>query len=586
MKKMISILLAVILCFTACTTVFGDSSVPVTEKAVGDAAKTHEIKSAEFPFFYNTTDLGKKLKFYFLDGADDLPYVEVNDWLVLLDEELIGSKYGISFTMETDGPAVTYTRHNENKYAYDNGIPMVIDFDKDTIEFQDYNLFTMRGGSSTILDTVTIPVFNEAGEPTLLEKVDTGSFTRYSDTLVFPLSDYGIDLIWQDGLYLIPLQTLSDIFMPNTTMGCFFFNGQSVILAQNVTLCSDIYYAAPTGERSDALTEYGYKELCLMLDYFYGLKDTHEIDSFAQFFHDIGFEGVLKGPEVKQADGAIYRLITDFLSDGHSSWHAFSYLTGSFEYAANDSTLNTIFTHLYRQKNAREKFYPNGIPGYEEVGNTAYITFDNYVMALQPNDYYEMAPEDYPEGDTIGLIIKAHAQITRENSPIENVVLDMSANIGGDDNVSAFVVPWFLGEGTPGMVDNMTGARCISTYRADVNLDRVFDEKDTITDKNLFCLTSPASFSNGNYVPCAFKASGMVTLLGRTTGGGACNVLPASTAWGTSFQISSNNCKSFFKNGAFYDIDRGAEPDFVLPRPEQYYDRAALTDYINSICWI
>jgi hypothetical protein len=67
---------------------------------------------------------------------------------------------------------------------------------------------------------------------------------------------------------------------------------------------------------------------------------------------------------------------------------------------------------------------------------------------------------------------------------------------------------------------------CTSTYRSDVNLDWVFDEKDTIADKNLFCLTSSASFSNGNYVSCAFKASGMVTLLGRTTAGGACTVLP------------------------------------------------------------
>jgi hypothetical protein len=65
----------------------------------------------------------------------------------------------------------------------------------------------------------------------------------------------------------------------------------------------------------------------------------------------------------------------------------------------------------------------------------------------------------------------------------------MNANLGGNDNVSAFVVPWFLGEVTPGMVDNMTGAMCTSTYRSDVNLDWVFDEKDTVADKNLFCLT-------------------------------------------------------------------------------------------------
>jgi hypothetical protein len=42
---------------------------------------------------------------------------------------------------------------------------------------------------------------------------------------------------------------------------------------------------------------------------------------------------------------------------------------------------------------------------------------------------------------------------------------------------------------------------------------------------------------------------------------------------------------SFLKNGSYYDVDRGADPDFVIPTPKQYYDRAALTDYINSLCW-
>ena len=39
------------------------------------------------------------------------------------------------------------------------------------------------------------------------------------------------------------------------------------------------------------------------------------------------------------------------------------------------------------------------------------------------------------------------------------------------------------------------------------------------------------------------------------------------------------------KNGSFYDIDRGADPDHVFTTLDQYYDRAALTDYINSLCW-
>ena len=95
----------------------------------------------------------------------------------------------------------------------------------------------------------------------------------------------------------------------------------------------------------------------------------------------------------------------------------------------------------------------------------------------------------------------------------------------------------------------------------------------------------PFSFSGGNLVPCMLKESGKVTLLGRTSGGGACVVQPVSSAWGTSFAISGPRRMSFLKNGAFYDVDRGADPDFVLPTPAQYYDRAALTDYLNSICW-
>ena len=100
---------------------------------------------------------------------------------------------------------------------------------------------------------------------------------------------------------------------------------------------------------------------------------------------------------------------------------------------------------------------------------------------------------------------------------------------------------------------------------------------------NLFCLTSSASFSNGNYVPCALKASGKVTLLGRTSGGGSCFVMPLSTAYGTDFRISSPWRMSFAKNGSFYDIDRGAEPDFSLAKLSTFYDRAALTDYINDL---
>ena len=60
-------------------------------------------------------------------------------------------------------------------------------------------------------------------------------------------------------------------------------------------------------------------------------------------------------------------------------------------------------------------------------------------------------------------------------------------------------------------------------------------------------------------------------------------VLPLSTADGVSFQISGFLRLAFIKNGSFYDIDQGAEPDYPLMRPASFYDREALTAYINTM---
>lgn len=65
----------------------------------------------------------------------------------------------------------------------------------------------------------------------------------------------------------------------------------------------------------------------------------------------------------------------------------------------------------------------------------------------------------------------------------------------------------------------MTGAQCVSSYRCDANRDKKFDEKDTLQGKKLFCLTSPCGFSGGNLVPCMYKESNVVTLLGRPSAG-------------------------------------------------------------------
>ena len=40
---------------------------------------------------------------------------------------------------------------------------------------------------------------------------------------------------------------------------------------------------------------------------------------------------------------------------------------------------------------------------------------------------------------------------------------------------------------------------------------------------------------------------------------------------------------SFLKNGSFYDIDQGVDPDYYIDHISNLYDRVALTDFINSL---
>ncbi len=84
-------------------------------------------------------------------------------------------------------------------------------------------------------------------------------------------------------------------------------------------------------------------------------------------------------------------------------------------------------------------------------------------------------------------------------------------------------------------------------------------------------------------MPSVLKSSGHVTILGQQSGGGACTVIPFSTADGTLLQMSSHRRLSYMKNGSVYDIDQGVEPDYMIHQPEHFYDREALTEYINNL---
>ena len=525
---------------------------------------------------------------YFADGVDDLPYVDISDLLALLNDP--DDPEEEQLTCEFDPEAETATIHL-------GGSDSVLWFDFAGIKaaYSSFDTYSSLQYDS-MLDNLSVSGFNgETGAPELFRRIPNAMMQREGSPLVISLKDYDIPMIHRDSLFLLPLHTAFDLIFGIPSGGHILcFNGQGIFVGTQQMLEKDsdlgrLYYSARPPVRSPQLAAYGVNELCMELDHFYGLKEAHGIGSFYELIASYsGLAAQLLDTNANEADKGLALLLKYCLDDGHSNYIANSWMTGASPEDNPESVGNGFSGGAWENAKWNMEFmrdrYPESVKPYFEVGNTAYIYTDEFNMSFDdPGKYYNGITEEDLADDTVALIIWAHRQINRENSPIENVVIDLSNNIGGAADAAIFLMGWFLGEAPFSAINPLTGAQRTALYRADVNLDREFDEKDTLQEKNLYCLVSRVSFSCGNLVPCVFRSSGKVTLIGDTTGGGSCIVLQMASAWGSLFQISGPKQISFVKNGAYYDTDRGVDPTVFLTKTESICDRVKLTEFINSL---
>ena len=605
-------------------------TVTVQAEPAGNNNASHTVEGKTYPYLLQIME-GEEPKedemtLYFVDGGD-IPYVALSEYLPFLSGLFKVFKKGditYEIEIEKDGNDTTFrvTRPDNQSVLY-------IDPASDLMIFDNFNSFIQMAGAKAMVTTIDLPeedtvdvitllqdlhgysqsdpetpeqaadAIGEETEEITLEENETepslfaikyGEYVnRAGDAIMLNLSDYEIDIIASDDECYIPFQTMNDL-LENETYVLYVFDGEKVLgSAYGCDLINEMD-SAPKHNMSKEFAVFNYNELRLLLDCKYGLKAEHGIEDFETFLNiNTDLVSDLVSTDPMRASLSLIRLTSLYFDDLHSG-----FIRGSYLYERDqgiEEQVRSVYTgpsnirynelgEIY--ENARKEVYHDEVPGYEEVGDTAFLTFDEFTM--ERGDYYERGIDfDQPE-DTIDLIIYANHQIKREGSPIRNIVLDMSNNDGGEASAAIFVISWFLGEADIALRDVFTGAETNAMYLADVNLDGEFNEDDTVgTGYKLYCLTSNTSFSCGNLVPAACKSSGKVTLVGQTTGGGSCVVLPCTTAAGAVFQISGPMQLSIIKNGSFYNIDSGITPHFFLDKPESFYDRPALAEYLREL---
>lgn len=642
MKRLISILLAfALLCGAIPSTIAADAAL--TSRVSGfvkelraeyaalhdSAGKAADLKAARerlkvtkretklvdfYAFAPNPQPEQVELSFF--NGNNWVAYIDMDELFSLLQVIKNAWNYEADFHMDTINGDQWYFAQREN------GSTMLADFTEGYVYFDDYPSFgtmacAINGGDFASYGPFQLNEDNTVktgpgGAPlvNILERLTPAqSFTRSGSPLAVPLAEGHIPIYWYEGKGYMPVSTFSDLFLSRLETGAVY-NGKILIVTslrgfddenknEDGKTLKDIAFDIPAAkQRPKELAEYTYWELVMNLDCNYGLKEIHDIgDDFDAYFNKIGLKDRLMSQDPKVFTDALYELNGTYFGDFHSGLDAAGFYARDYWPAWDElgnitaSSQNMdIITEYYESARARTDCVGedgNPIP-YREVGNTAYITFDHFRASVGVDCYdpeVEAALEDLIPVSTIALVSYANQQIKRPGSPVKNVVIDLSNNGGGQLDAAVFVISWVLGMDQFNTQDTMSGAQYTARYRADVNLDGKITDDDRLdlSKVHVFCLTSPLSFSCGNLTPTSFKDDGRVTLLGRKSGGGACIVQNALAPDGTVFQFSSRAKLCTVRNGSYYDVDQGIDPDVAINIVDHFYDRNWLTDFINSL---
>ena len=548
-----------------------------------------EITAKTVPFYIGATDQVREITLYFINDNTDVPFLNVEDLGALL--ELVWN------TPEDSGIRCTSTVIGSSLYIErDNGSFAVIDFNDKTIAVEQIYRFNAPAGEDYGIDISGDVTPSGSDATSFLER--TKIYVRQGGVMVYRLGNYKIPMILKDYAGYIPLATVSDFFFSDNYIN-LVYNGVNAFAIPNGAVSfadvtkegslSALYYDCPKGMKSDALTQLTYNELCLVLDCYYGLAEEHNVISFDKLFFETGLVSKLLSKDPLDTYTGLCDLTMNFFHDGHSAAGSPGYLSATSGqtdevFGMVLSSVMDLLVNMATYSNARSQYYPEGVVGYEEVDDTAYITFDSFVRDNE-RKYRDIEPENNPN-DTLELILYANQQIHRENSPIKYVVLDLTNNGGGMADTALYTLSWLLGSTRMTLLDTANGTESTVAYSFDGNRNGEFNEPDDYigtTNYKIFCLISPFSFSCGNLVPSVLKNSDQVTLIGQTSGGGSCVVLPLAAADGTLFNVSGHLRISFVKNGSFYNVDKGMDPDVYISNPEHLYDRQYLTDLIHQM---
>ena len=567
----------------AAAAVFAASAFPLSAFADGEAA--YEIK--DVTSYLYSMDKSETLRCLFLNDLPEVPYVNVEDYLDRL--------YTVDFTTSSDGDVYTVSG---------NGFSVVTDISKDTVTINNYD--------------------NAFGENTVeVEKADVADYIKFGQPEIsgtnkpveLDYSKYSIDLIGDDGKVYFPLTTLSDIF--DCTYLAAEYIDNKLYFVQTLSMASDAdgYFDRSSVyvelERSQAMIDYTYNELCFLMDHFYGKPPKAPM---SKAIAEKGFDKALDDyPEIKTMLKSNKRvdfqmgllLLSEALDDGGHTIMFGGMLADMELYGDNDSCemLTKFQTEMIFDDKASE-IIQKQVTGddtteliekarKEKLKNATLVKkWDKDKAVFYVKDKTAIFRFDQFEHPVVRDFVWALDYASKNG--IKNFVIDIATNGGGDESIAHFINTIITNKQknnnviTTNILNSANGNILNTKWTADLDLNGVFDDKDKSVyyDFNYAMLTSKASFSSGNLMPCMAKDRGIL-ILGETSGGGTCMLSKHYYPDGTYYMTSGVHT---MLRGDKTNVDNGAEVVYNLTATaadgskdySNFYDFAKLEECINK----
>jgi len=485
-----------------------------TDKEVINESNSFTIQEDSIPLYRNEQD-------------DTISYVDIEEFVAFLGGGLLNYNVFKEDTLLLDFrqviPVDLVEVVGEEVVIYE----VEFDHEENTIYASDLDIFTRLN---------------------LVHSISTNDFVNLSEIIsnnenpeiVIDLDDYGFDVLYENDHYYLPFY-LANLFLTGASFN-FYETDDAIVLFDYGTETEQVrkHYTSSSLTLED-VREATNNYLALYFDYFYGLKEDKEIDSFITYLEEY---------ELNNQNTFIdhYEAISDFvfsLDDLHSRIMDTGFLLPEYEPAENFLLGSKVNTYSIAYQANGCSVYPEDF-NYEEIEDGTHLfkipgftfetgeQFSEYVSLIDAND---------------------------------DVIIDLTCNTGG--SLKGVVKLLIYLSNAPAPVRHINS-------KTNQLVEEFYTNDELALDVNLYIVTSGVTYSAAHVFASVVRDMKIGTVIGNPTLGGSSalvfTVLPNGL-------ILSNSSYMTFVDESFTIDDDGTDVDLVYGLP---YDILHIASDIDS----